>query len=221
MACMGKIMNSSILDVNKQYRTVFALAVFTIVYNIAEGAAATYFGFEEESLTLFGFGVDSFVEVISGIGIASMVWRIWNNGGTNRNEFEKTALKITGVGFYIIVAYLLFQSTYNIYTHKTPQNTFWGIAIALVSISIMWVLIQWKTTLGKRLKSEAILADASCARVCLYMSFILLISGIIYEYTGFPYSDSIGAYGIAYLSFKEGKECFEKSNSDAHCHCDH
>lgn len=209
------------MDINKAYRTVFLLAVFTILYNITEGLVATYFGFEQESLTLFGFGVDSFVEVISGIGIASMIWRIWNNGGTHRNEFEKTALKITGVGFYIIVVYLLFQSTFNIYTQKTPENTLWGIAIAIVSILIMWILIRWKTTLGNRLNSEAILADASCAKVCLYMSFILLASAVIYEFTGFQYSDSIGAYGIAYLSFKEGKECFEKSKSDMHCSCDH
>lgn len=220
MATRDKKISNGI-DFNKAYRTVFLLAVFTILYNIIEGFVATYFGFEEESLTLFGFGVDSFVEVISGTGIASMIWRIWNNGGTHRNEFEKTALKITGVGFYIIVVYLLCQSTFNIYTQKTPQNTLWGIAIAVVSIVIMWILIRWKTTLGNRLNSAAILADASCARVCLYMSFILLVSAVIYEYTGFQYSDSIGAYGIAYLSYKEGKECFEKSNSAAYCSCDH
>ena len=52
----------------KLYRLAFGLSIFTIVYNLGEGVVSTVFGFEDESLTLFGFGVDSFIEVISGLG---------------------------------------------------------------------------------------------------------------------------------------------------------
>src|SRR5678815_4739385 len=57
------------------YRLAFRLAVFTIIYNIAEGFIAAYFGYEDESMTLFGFGLDSFIEALSGLGIAHMILR--------------------------------------------------------------------------------------------------------------------------------------------------
>src|SRR5688572_17193588 len=91
----------------KLYSIALALAIFTIVYNLAEGIIATWFGFEDETLTLFGFGVDSFIEMISGIGIAHLVLRIRKDPAANRDTFERTALRITGTSFYILVAGLI------------------------------------------------------------------------------------------------------------------
>jgi len=83
----------------KLYDLALALGVFTILYNLVEGIIATWFGFEDETLALFGFGVDSFIEMISGSGIVYMVLRIRKNPLSNRSDFERTALKITGVSF--------------------------------------------------------------------------------------------------------------------------
>jgi len=192
-----------------QYKVAFGLAVFTIIYNIVEGLIATYFGYEDESLSLFGFGVDSFIEAISGLGIAHMILRIRKQPKTNPDNFEKTALKVTGYAFYILAAGLVSTSLYNMYTGQKPLTTFWGVIISLISIIVMWVLIYWKTKVGKELNSRAILADAECTRVCIYMSVVLLISSGIYELTNIAYIDSLGTLGLAWFSFKEGKECFE------------
>jgi divalent metal cation (Fe/Co/Zn/Cd) transporter len=202
------------------YKLAFGLAVFTIIYNIAEGIIATWLGYQDESLALFGFGADSFIEVISGLGIAHMVLRIRENPHSNRSGFERSALRITGFSFYALVLVLLFTSIYNIYTAHKPVHTFWGVMISLVSILVMWVMIIGKTRAGKALNSDAILADTECTRVCIYMSVILLVSSGIYELTGFPYIDSIGTLGLAFLSFREGKECFEKAANNSHdCGC--
>ena len=75
----------------------------------------------------------------------------------------------------------------------------------------MWMLIILKTRTGKKLNSEAILADAECTRVCIYMSVVLLISSGIYEISGFAYADSIGTLALSYFAFTEGRECFEKA----------
>lgn len=208
------------LDRNKLYKVAFGLAIFTIFYNIIEGIIATYFGYTDESLALFGFGIDSFIEVISGLGIASMIIRIGKNPLSNRDNFERTALKITGFAFYGLVIGLLITSVYNIWTGHKPETTFWGIIISVVSITAMWFLIISKVKVGKQLDSPAILADADCTKVCVFMSIILLISSVTYSLTNFAYIDSIGTIGLAYLSFKEGKECFEKATSDKIC-CEH
>jgi hypothetical protein len=205
----------------KWYDLAFGLAIFTIFYNLAEGIIATWFGFEDETLALFGFGVDSFIELISGVGIMSMVIRIRQHPLSNRSDFEKTALKITGVSFYILVAGLVLSSILVLYTGHTPQTTFWGVVISLISIIVMLVLIYGKIKTGKKLNSDAILADANCTKVCIYMSCALLASSAIYELTGFPYADAFGTLGLAWFSYKEGKECFEKAAHNKHCSCDH
>ena len=207
------------LDQKQLYQIAYALAIFTILYNIIEGLLSVYFGYEDESLTLFGFGVDSFIEVISGVGIATMILRIKSNI-KDRSSFEKNALRVTGFAFYILVAGLIITSGFNLWTGHKPETTFWGIVISLISIAIMSALVYGKVKVGKQLNSEAILADAECTKVCIYMSIILLISSGVYQATEFPYIDVIGTLGLAYFSFKEGKECFEKSKgkSCSSCH---
>ena len=207
-------------DTRRLFSTALGLAVFTIVYNIAEGLISTYLGFEDESLALFGFGTDSFIEVISGLGIAHMVVRIRKNPESPRDRFERTALRITGVAFYILTVGLVVTSIYNIWTGHRPITTFWGVVIALVSILVMWILVAWKRRVGHRLDSAPILADANCTLVCIYMSVILLVSSGIYELFEIGYIDSIGTLGLAYFAFNEGRECFEKARSDIHCSCD-
>jgi divalent metal cation (Fe/Co/Zn/Cd) transporter len=204
-------------DTASLYKTAIALAIFTIVYNIAEGIISTYLGFEDESLALFGFGSDSFIEVISGLGIAHMILRIQTQADSKRDSFERTALKITGSAFYLLVVGLFITSVYNLWIGHKPITTFYGIVISSISILIMYILVAQKRKIGRKLNSEPILADANCTMVCVYMSVILLISSGVYELTNIAYIDSIGTLGLAYFAFKEGKECFEKANSDKYC----
>jgi len=216
-----EISTLSATDKKRLYKLAFGLALFTIVYNIAEGLVSTYFGYEDESLALFGFGTDSFIEVISGLGIAHMVLRIQSNPNSNRDNFEKTALRITGFSFYALVTGMVISAIYNIWTGNKPETTFWGVIISIASIIIMWILIIEKKKVGKQLDSEAILADAECTKVCIYMSIVLLISSGIYELTNLAYIDSLGTLGLAYFAFNEGKECFEKAKHNKYCSCEH
>lgn len=212
--------NGSSNESKRYYKIAFALALFTIIYNIGEGLLSTYFGLEDESLALFGFGTDSFIEVISGLGIVHMIIRIQKNPNSSRDKFEQTALRITGVAFYILVVALVITSFYNIWTDHQPITTMVGVIISIISIFVMLLLVYWKRKAGKQLNSDPILADANCTMVCVYMSVILLVSSGIYELTSLPYIDSLGTLGLAYFSFKEGRECFEKANSEKYCGCD-
>ncbi len=206
-------------DTNKLYRLATILAIITITYNVIEGMLSIYFGFEDETLALFGFGVDSFVEVASGVGILHMLTRIKLNPNTDKDNFEKTALRITGSGFYVLTAGIVVTSIINLITGHAPETTFWGVIISSISIITMRVLIQFKLTVGKRLNSNAIIADANCTKACLYLSVILLASSLGYELTGIGGIDSIGALLIAYFTFKEGRESFEKAKG-GNCGCD-
>ena len=195
------------------------LALFTIFYNIAEGLISIFFGISDEALTLFGFGADSFIEVMSGLGILAMVLRIRQNPDTSRTKFEVTALRVTGTAFYLLAVGLGATAIYNLFVAHKPETTLPGLIISAVSIAVMWALVMGKRKVGRALNSMPILADANCTMVCSYMSLVLLASSLTYELTGFGFIDSIGALGLIYFSYKEGRESFDKANG-LECDCE-
>ncbi len=195
------------------------LAIFTVFYNIAEGLISIFFGISDEALTLFGFGVDSFIEVMSGIGILAMVIRIQRNPDAPRSGFEITALRVTGTSFYLLGIGLGASAIYNLFTAHKPETTLPGLIISIISIGVMWLLVARKRKVGRALNSVPILADANCTLVCIYMSIILLVSSLVYELTGFGFVDSIGALGLIYFSVKEGREAFDKAKG-IECDCE-
>jgi len=208
------------LNKEKLLIKAYWLAVITIVYNLVEGTISVVLGLEDETLALFGFGVDSFVEVISGIGILHMLSRMKQNDVTEHDSFEKTALQITGIAFYLLTVGLVFSSVVNLYYGIKPETTLAGVIISSISIITMYLLMKTKLNVGKALNSNAIIADANCTKTCFYLSFILLGASGLYMLFRIQYFDTIGSLGIAYFSFKEGKEAFKKaSTGNFACSC--
>ena len=201
----------------KWLRCALWLAIITVFYNIVEGLVAVYFGWEDETLSLFGFGLDSFVEVVSGIGIWHMVVRIQKNKNESPDRFEKRALRITGTAFYFLSVGLLLSAVLIIYYDHDPVTTSWGIVVSAISILTMWILIRYKKIVGKNLKSDAIIADANCTRTCLYLSVVLLVASAGYELTQISGIDAVGSLIIAWISLKEGRESFEKAEGKTCC----
>lgn len=206
-------------ETERYFRYALWLGYFTVLYNLLEGLVSIAFGVSDEALTLFGFGVDSFIEVMSGIGIVAMVYRIRRSPGAPRSRFERTALRVTGTSFYLLTGGLALSAAYNVISGHKPETTLPGLIISVISIAVMWALVAAKRKVGRALQSAPILADANCTLVCVYMSLVLLAASLVYEFTGFGFIDSLGALGLTYFSFTEGKEAFEKAR-DMECSCE-
>lgn len=206
-------MNNSTLthDHSKLMKTALWLSGFTILANLVEGGFSTILGFNDETLALFGFGLDSFIEVISATGITIMLLRTFKHPQSPRSLFEKLALQMTGIGFYLLVVGLVITALISLINHQEPDTTLAGIVISLVSLAVMIFLYFAKKRTGMKLHSDAIIADANCTKACIYMSGILLLSSLTFTLTGFAFLDVLGALGIAWFSFTEGKEAFEKA----------
>lgn len=203
-------------------RRAAMLAAFTVLYNILEGVLSVFFGFEDETVSLFGFGLDSFVEVISGIGIWHMVGRMRRSPDACPDRFEKTALTITGAAFFLLAAALAATAVFNLWRGHAPETTFWGVVISCISIVVMVWLMRAKAKAGHELGSDAILADAACTRTCIQLSGVLLIASVGYELTGIGGIDAVGALLIAWLSVREGRESLEKARKSSYaCTCTH
>lgn len=195
----------------KLYSWGLALAVLTVVYNIAEGLISTYFGLKDETLTLLGFGADSFVETISALGVTQMVIRIKRHPSSHRGQFEILALRITAWCFYVLALVLTASAIYHIIEGHQPVSTTAGVIIGSISIITMWALIRAKISIGKKLDSAPIIVDARCNQVCLYMSLVLLIASGLWWLWQIPYIDTLGTAGLVYFSIKEGREAFDKA----------
>jgi len=208
------------MDRQKLLRTAMVLSIITILYNIIEGLFSVFFGASDDTLALLGFGVDSFVEVISGIGILHMVIRMNSSDTNTPDQFERQALRITGTAFYLLTAGLVVGAVINVVMGIKPETTIAGIIISSTSIITMYFLMKAKLSIGHKLNSNAIIADANCTKTCFYLSFILLGSSLLYEFFGIGWFDTIGSLGIAWFAFTEGREAFEKSKAEkGGCSC--
>lgn len=201
----------------KLYSFALTLAIITVVYNLAEGLVSIFFGVKGETLTLFGFGADSFIETISALGVTQMIIRIKRNPASDKGRFETLALKITGWCFYGLTVFLAASAVYNVVEGNQPKSTLAGIIIAVISILSMWALIYFKLSVGKKLNSAPIIADAKCSLVCLYMSLVLLVASALWWFFKIPYIDIVGTAALIYFSVKEGHEAFEKAEGIECC----
>jgi predicted Co/Zn/Cd cation transporter (cation efflux family) len=200
------------------YGTAILLSQITVFYNLVEGLVSVFLGLEDETLSLLGFGIDSFVEVVSGIGIWHMVYRMKRDLSGDVDPFERKALQITGGAFYLLALGLILTAVLSLYHGHRPETTFWGIVVSLVSIVTMGFLISFKMRVGRQLQSDAIIADANCTKTCLYLSFVLLLASAGYAATGIGGLDSLGGVAIAVFSLREGREAFEKARGKT-CSC--
>lgn len=199
---------------NKLLNTALILSFITIAYNVIEGIVSVGYGLSDDTLALLGFGVDSFVEVISGLGIVHMVLRMRYSKVSRRDNFERLALRITGFSFYLLAGGLLVGAVLNLWMQAKPETTVVGIIIAGLSILTMWWLITTKMKVGKKLGSDAIIADAQCTKTCFYLSILLLASSGAFEIFQIGWIDAVGSLGIAWFAFSEGRESFEKAASE-------
>lgn len=213
-------MDMTFPKIQKYYQYALFLSIFTIVANLVEGFASTVLGYADETLVLFGFGIDSFIEVISAIGITMMILRLAGSSKDQRTTIENLALRVTAISFYLLTAGLFITVLINLYFRQTPASTRWGVVISIISLSVMFILMKLKLRVGGELNSAPIIADAYCTRACIYMSLVLLGSSLLFSITKIAYLDSIGAIGIAFYSYKEGHEAWEKASRNTDCDCD-
>ncbi len=192
------------------YRKALLLSYLTVGYNILEGIVSILAGVLAGSIGLVGFGLDSFVESLSGF---VMIWRFRKHGKISIEEEEKVEKKATryvGYTFFIFGAYVLYESIKKIYLKEIPHPSLLGIVIAIVSIIVMPVLFFMKYQTGKKINSKSLIADSKQTLACLFLSFALLMGlGLNYLY-GIWQADPIVGLLIGIFLLKEGYETLKE-----------
>jgi divalent metal cation (Fe/Co/Zn/Cd) transporter len=190
------------------------LEYFTIAWNTMEGLVAVVAGIIAGSISLVGFGIDSFIEVTSG---SALLWRMSVDADVERRERnERRALRIVGVCFLALAAYISYESAMDLWSKRAPEHSVAGIILACVSLVVMPLLSRAKRKVGHALGSAAMHADAKQTEFCTYLSAILLAGLLLNALFGLWWADPaaalimvpiIGEEGIEGLQGKGCEEC--------------
>ena len=196
------MVESAVLDRMSVVRRGRWLEYFTVIWNAVEGLVAVGAGVFAGSISLVGFGIDSFIEVTSG---SVLLWRMSvdaNVGDRERNE--KRALRIVGLCFLVLAVYIAFESGNDLWFKRAPEQSIPGIVLACVSLVVMPLLSRSKRKVGHALNSAAMHADAKQAQFCTYLSAILLVGLILNAVFGLWWADPIAALIMVPIIAKEG-----------------
>ena len=188
------------------HRRALFLSYFTVAYNLIEGVLSILAGSMADSIALIGFGLDSFVESLSGMIV---IWRFRLHGKISAEEEEKVegkAARFIGYTFFILGLYVLYESIKKLYLGETTEPSLFGILIAIVSLITMPILFSLKYRTGRQLGSRSLMADSKETLACSFLSLALLAGlGLNYLYGLWQADPVIGFVIVGYL-IKEGRE---------------
>lgn len=178
------------------------LEYFTLAWNSLEGVIAVIAGAWAGSISLVGFGVDSFIEVTSG---AALLWRMGAEADAHRRErIEKVALRIVGVCFLVLAAYVSYEAASDLFRRQAPERSLPGIVLACASLVAMPLLSRAKRKVARGLGSAAMHADARQTEFCTYLSAILLGGLLLNAAFGLWWADPAAALVMVPIIAKEG-----------------
>jgi divalent metal cation (Fe/Co/Zn/Cd) transporter len=190
-------------------RRALLLSYFTVAYNVIEGVLSIVAGGLASSIALVGFGMDSFIESISG-GI--MIWRFRQTRLSEAEEkkVEARAVKLVGWSFFVLAAYILFEAVRKLITREVPEPSLFGIIIAATSLVVMPMLFIAKQRTGRKLGSRSLLADSKQTLACTFMSFALLLGLLANRLFGFWQADPVVGLFIGAWLVREGVETLKE-----------
>lgn len=191
------------------------LEVFTIGWNCVEGLAAVTAGVFAGSVSLVGFGADSFIEVSSGVAV---LWRLAHDTDAARREArERLTLRTVGAAFLALSLYVGVEAGRDLAAGAAPEVSRLGMGIAAVSLIVMPLLARAKRGVAAALGSRAMHADATQTDFCAYLSAILLGGLVLNAAFGWWWADPVAALVMAPIIANEGVRALRGDP----CECDH
>jgi divalent metal cation (Fe/Co/Zn/Cd) transporter len=180
------------------------LEYFTIFWNTLEGLLSVGAGIVAGSIALVGFGLDSFVEVISG---SALLLRMKADKNVEQRErAERISLRVVGFCFLALAAYVAIDSIHSLLNKSGPERSILGIAIGVASLFVMPLLARAKRNVGRAISSAAMIADSQQTQFCTYLSAILVAGLLLNAFLGWWWSDSLAALIMVPIIANEGIE---------------
>jgi len=199
------------------YKKALLSEYFTDSWNVFEGLVAIAAGVIAASIALIGFGLDSYIEVASGL---VLIWRLRKHGFGDLEEeeaAEKKAILFVGVTFILLAFYVIYESARKLLFQEHPKESLIGIILAIVSLIVMPLLAVYKKKIAAEINSRALRADALETLACSYLSLTLLLGLAANALFGWWWADPLAALAMVYFLVKEGWEAIEEGRGKVEC----
>lgn len=183
-------------------RRIRIIVGITIAWNLVEGIVALIAGGVASSAALIGFGLDSFVEVLSAAAVA------WQFAAPDPERREKTALRVISVAFFALAAYVSVDAALSLAGVREAEHSAVGIALAALSLAVMPFLSWAERRAGRELGSASAVADSKQTLLCAYLSAAVLVGLVANAVLGWAWADAAAALVIAALAVREGVEAW-------------
>lgn len=187
-------------------RRARALAGLTIGWNVVEGLVSMAFGFAEESVALFGFGLDSWVEVASA---AVVWWKLTRPPGcaTTRRSQERTATRWISALFLVLAGATMVGAVGQLTAGHHPASTVPSLIVSVVSLAMMGFLWRAKKAAAAALDSRTLAMDAACSLACIQLSAVLFAGSLLYLVVpAVWWADGLAALALSAFIGREGWE---------------
>src|SRR3954470_5151492 len=178
------------------------LAGTSVAYNVVEAVIAVTAGLVAGSVALVGFGLDSVVEVSSGL---ILLWQFRHRMPESR---ERQALRLIALAFFALAAYVTVESVRSLFFGGEPEPSPVGIGLAIASLGIMPFLSWAQRRTGRALGSATVVADSTQTLLCTYLSAVLLVGLVLNATLGWGRADPIAGLAIAAVALREGVEAW-------------
>lgn len=173
----------------------------TVGWNVLEAVVAILAGWSAGSITLVGFGLDSVIESASGV---ALLWRLRRDDPALREASERTALRLVGVSFLALAAYVAQDSLHTLWARETPEASLPGIVIAALSLAVMPLLARAKRRVAASISSRALHADSRQTDLCAYLSALLLAGLGLNAGLGWWWADPVAGLAMVPIIAREG-----------------
>ena len=200
-------MSSSAADAGRLRRRGFRLEYATLTWMAAEAAVAITAGLLAASIALVGFGLDSVIELFSATVV---IWQL--RGEITGQDRQTRGVRLIGVTFFALAAYLTIDSIRDLATHAQPGRSIPGLAVTAAALIVMPALAIAKRRTGQQLGNRTLVADSAETAFCAYTSAAALLGIGLNTWLGWWWADPAAALIIAALAIKEGIECWESDN---------
>ena len=191
------------------------LEYLTVGWNVIEGLVAVTAALAAGSVALLGFGIDSFVESGSGLII---VWRLLaeqRHADHERTEaVERRAQRLVAASLVGLAAYIAFDAVSTLLAGERPAPSPVGVALAAVSLGVMWWLARAKRRTAIALGSRAMVADAFQTTACWWLSLAVLIGVGLNTAFGLWCADPVAALVIPVFLLREARDAWAGEDCD-------
>jgi divalent metal cation (Fe/Co/Zn/Cd) transporter len=190
-------------ELTRLRRRGFALEYATMAWMVAEAAVAITAGVLASSIVLIGFGLDSVIEFFAAMIV---IWQL--RGEIAGQQRETRAVRLIGLTFFALAAYLAAESIHDLLTRARPGESIAGLAVSAAALVVMPVLAVAKRRTGQAMGNRTLVAESAESFFCAYTSAAALAGVGLNTALGWWWADPAAALIIAALAVKEGLEAW-------------